>query len=407
MKLDNIKAKTLKRDFPIFKNNPGLVYLDNAATSQRPKPVIQAITNFYERDNANVGRSTHTLAERSMLMYNKARIVASNFVGADSKEIVFTRNATEAFNLLANGIRPLIKKGKNEILLTEMEHHSNILPWQRLARTHGLKLKFVKVKPDFTLDMDDLKSKLTDTTAIISFTYVSNVLGTINPVKDIIKLAKEKEAITIIDAAQAVQHFPVDVKNLNVDFFVFSGHKMLGPTGIGVLYGRQDLLEKLEPFNLGGGMIKHVSLETAEWADIPERFEAGTQNIGEAVALAEAIKYIKKIGIENIERWEKELLKYALDKLKGVPGIEIYNPRADKSASVVSFNLKGIHPHDVAQLLNEENIAIRPGHQCALPLMKSLGIKGGVCRATLSFYNTFEDIDRLVSALHKINRKFN
>ena len=256
MKLNNETAKKLKEDFPIFKNNPKLVYLDNAATSQRPKQVIKAVVDFYEKENANPGRSIHTLAEKAMIRYNDARKVVANFIGAENGEVVFTRNATESLNLLSYCVESLIKKGKDEILLTEMEHHSNIVPWQQLAKRKGFKVKFVKIKKDLTLDIEDLKSKLTDKTAVFSFAYITNVLGSVNDVELLTKMAKQKGAISIIDAAQAVQHLKINVKKINCDFLVFSSHKMLGPAGIGVLYGRRELLEKMQPFNFGGGMIK-------------------------------------------------------------------------------------------------------------------------------------------------------
>ena len=406
MKLDNETAKTLKQDFPIFENNPGLVYLDNAATSQRPKQVIKALVDFYEHDNGNVGRGTHMLAEKAMEDYNAARKTVAAFINAKPEEIIFTRNTTESINLLSYVLDSLFETEKNEILLTEMEHHSNLIPWQELARRKGMALRFVKIKSDFTLDMDDLKEKLTDRTAIFSFAHVSNVLGTVNDVKQLSALAKQKGAITMVDAAQSVQHMKLDVKNIGCDFLVFSSHKMLGPFGIGVLFGKREFLERLKPFNFGGGMIKKVDLYGSSFADIPERFEAGTQNIAGAVALARAIKYIENIGLKNIGKWESELTKYALDKLRDVKGIKLYTNK--DSSSIISFNLNGIHPHDVAELLNRDKIAIRPGHMCAMPLMERLGseCKGGVCRISFSIYNTFEDIDKLVASLNKIKEKF-
>ena len=406
MQINNNIAKQLKKDFPIFSHNLGLVYLDNAATSQRPKQVINSIVNFTERDNANVGRGVYSLAERAMKKYNQARTVVSSFIGAEPDEIVFTRNATESLNLLAYTLQSIIPKDKNEILLTEMEHHSNIVPWQQMAKRNKMELKFVKITKDFILDMNDFNSKLNNKTAIFSFTHASNVLGTVNNVKLLTRLAKEKGALVIVDAAQAIQHLPVNVKEIACDFMAFSGHKMLGPNGVGVLYGRKELLEKLPPFNTGGGMIESVDSEKSTWAKIPEKFEAGTQNIADAVGLAAAIDYMNKIRFENISEWEKNLLKYALKRLKEVPSIKIYNPGEDKSISLVSFNLQGIHPHDVASLLDEKKIAIRAGHMCAMPLMEKLGVKGGVCRASLSFYNTFEDIDALVDTLKEIQEKF-
>jgi cysteine desulfurase/selenocysteine lyase len=406
MEINNKIAKRLKEDFPIFKHNLGLVYLDNAATSQRPSAVINAVKEFAERDNANVGRGVYTLAERAMKKYGQARAVVANFIGAEPNEIIFTRNTTESINILAYTLPSIIPKGKNEILVSEMEHHSNIVPWQQLAKRNNMKLKFVKITKDFTLDMNDFNSKLNNKTAIVSICHVSNVLGTVNPVKEIMKLAKSKGAITIIDAAQSIQHISINVKEIDCDFLTFSGHKVLGPNGVGILFGKKELLEKLQPFNFGGGMISKVTKEDAEWAKIPEKFEAGTQNIAEAIGLAESLSYIKKIGLENISQWENYLLKYALKRLKEVPGIKIYNPGADSSISLVSFNLPGIHPHDVAGLLNEKKIAIRAGHCCAMPLMEILNAKGGVCRASFSFYNTLEDIDALVETLKEIQQRF-
>ena len=395
----------IKNDFPIFKNNPKLIYLDSSATSQRPKQVIKALKDFYERDNANVGRGVYTLAERAMEKYNKARKTIAKFINAEEKEIVFTKNTTESLNLLAYTLKSIIPKGKDEIVLTEMEHHSNLVPWQQLAKREGFKLKFIKMKENFTLDIEDAKEKITDKTAILAFTHVSNVLGTINPAKELIKLAKSKEALTIVDAAQSIQSLKIDVQDLNCDFLAFSSHKMLGPGGIGVLYGRKELLEKLEPFNFGGGMIKEVSLENSEFTNTPEKFEAGTQNIAEAIALAEAIEYLEKIGLENIHNWEKELVNYAIKKINEIEDIDIYHTKDKDYVGIISFNIKGIHPHDVASLLSDSGIAIRAGHHCAMPLMKKLEVTG-TCRASFYIYNTFEDADSLVEALKKIKEKF-
>jgi len=406
MKLNNNTAKILKEDFPIFRHNLGLVYLDNAATSQKPKQVIQAINSFTERDNANVGRGVYSLAARAMKKYNQARKVVAEFINANPDEIIFTRNTTESINLLSYTLQSLITKRKDEILLTEMEHHSNLVPWQQMAKQFGMKLQFVKITKDFTLDMNDLATKLTDKTAIFAFTYASNVLGTINDVKLLTKLAKSKGAITVIDAAQAIQHLPIDVKELGCDFLAFSSHKMLGPNGVGILYGRKELFEKMQPFNTGGGMIESVSQENSTWQNASEKFEAGTQNIAGAIGLAAAIDYTNKIEINNIAEWENQLLKYALKRLKEVPNIKIYNFDADKSVSLVSFTVDSIHPHDVASLLDQKRIAIRAGHMCAIPLMSSLGVKGGVCRVSLAFYNTFEDVDALVDALKEIRERF-
>jgi len=346
------------------------------------------------------------LAARADKRYNDARQVIAKFIGADSNEIIFTKNTTESINLLSYILQSILPKGKNEILLTEMEHHSNLVPWQQMAKRLGFKLKFVTITKDFVLDMNDLNEKLTDKTAIFAFTYASNVLGTINDVRLLSKLAKSKGAITVIDAAQAIQHLPVDVSEIGCDFLAFSSHKMLGPNGVGILYGRKELFEKMQPFNTGGGMIESVSQENSTWQNASEKFEAGTQNIAGAIGLAAAIDYTNKIEINNIAEWENQLLKYALKRLKEVPNIKIYNFDADKSVSLVSFTVDSIHPHDVASLLDQKRIAIRAGHMCAMPLMSSLGVKGGVCRVSLAFYNTFEDVDALVDALKEIRERF-
>lgn len=299
--MDNKLAKKFKKDFPIFDNNRGLVYLDNAATSQRPKSVIQAVTDFYEHENANIHRGVYTLSEKATVKYEEARKVVANFINANEKEIVFTRNTTESLNLLAYTISSIVGKERDEIVITEMEHHSNLVPWQQLARRRKMKLKIIKMKPDFTLDLQDAKEKITNKTAIVSFVHASNVLGTVNLAEALVDLAKHNGALSIIDAAQSVPHMKINVKELGCDFLAFSSHKMLGPTGLGVLYGKKHLLENLSPFNFGGGMIKRVEWGKSEWADPPQKFEAGTQNIAEAIGLAEAIKYIEKVGFRNIE----------------------------------------------------------------------------------------------------------
>ena len=399
-----MNIKNIKEDFPIFKNHKSLVYLDNASTSQKPRQVINSINDFYESENANILRGIYNLSEEASRKYEESREIIAKFINADSKEIVFTRNTTESINLLSYTIKEILSEGKDEIILTEMEHHSNLVPWQQLAKRHNFKIKFIPLK-NYELDYEKAKEMINEKTALVSVTHVSNVFGTINDIKTLIKLAKEKKALTIIDAAQSIPHIEVDVKNLDCDFLAFSGHKVYGPLGIGVLYGKKELLEKLPPFQFGGGMIDRVSYKETSFAEIPEKFEAGTQNIIGAIGLAEAINYLEKIRIENIEVHEKELLKYALEKLKTLDNIIIYNPSIEKSLSVISFNLKNIHPHDVASILNEENIAIRAGHHCCMPLMKKLGISG-TCRVSLSIYNTKEDIDKLINGLKKTQEIF-
>ncbi len=394
-----------KSDFPIFENYPNLVYLDSAATSQRPKQVIKKITDFYEKENANIHRGVYTLSEQATTKYKEARKKVAEFINADEKEVVFTRNTTESINMLSHQIKPLLQEGKDEILLTEMEHHSNLVPWQQLAKNHNLKLKFIPLTDNYELDYVKAKELINEKTAILSVTHISNVLGTVNDIKQLIDLAKEHNVLTIIDAAQSVQHTKVDVKELNCDFLVFSSHKMLGPLGIGVLYGKQDHLENIEPILFGGGMINSVSYEDATFTDLPEKFEAGTQNIAGAIGLATAIDYIESIGLKKIQEHEKDLLNYALEQLSNLEKIEIYNPGKEKSSSIISFSLKDIHPHDVAEILNGNNIAIRAGHHCCMPLMKKLNLPG-TCRISFSIFNTKEDIDRLIEGLKKCQEVF-
>ncbi len=405
MKINNEAAKKLRKDFPIFENNPGLIYLDSASTTQKPKQVIEAEKKFYETTNANIHRGLYKLSEKATELYENSRKTIAKFINSSEKEVIFTRSATEALNLLAYTIHSIIPKGKDEIVLTEMEHHSNLVPWQQFAKRHGFKISFIKIKPDYTLDLKDAEQKITHKTAILSITHISNSLGTINPVKELIELAKSKGAITIIDAAQSVPHVKVDVKELGCDFLAFSGHKMLGPTGIGILYGKKELLEKLSPFNFGGDMISSVSYEDAKWNELPWKYEAGTQNIAGAIGLAEAIRYLEKIGMENVESWEKTLLDYALKKLKKIKGIKIYNSGVEKGSGTISFNISDIHPHDTASIFAEDNVCIRAGHHCNMPLMKKLGLTG-TNRASFYFYNTFEDIDKLVESLNKVNKIF-
>ncbi|MBI2043260.1 cysteine desulfurase [Candidatus Pacearchaeota archaeon] len=405
MIINNDVAKKLKKDFPIFKNNPKLIYLDNGATTQKPNRVINTIKEFYEKYNANVARGFYKQSQIAMEQYQNARRIVAKFINAEAEEIIFTHNATDSINSVAYAIESIIPEGRDEIVLTEMEHHSNLIPWQQLAFRSGFKLKFIKIKDDFTLDLQDAQEKITKKTAIVSLTHVSNSLGTINPVEEIVKIAKSLGVLTLIDATQSVPHMKVDVGKIGSDFLVFSGHKMLGPTGVGVLYGKRELLEKMQPFNFGGGMIKSVSKESSEFADLPEKFEAGTPNIAGAVALAEAITYIDKIGVDNIHRWESELMKYLIESLKKVGDIVLYNVGLKNTSGILSFNIKGIHAHDVASILDSYDVAVRAGHHCCMPLMKRLGIPGTV-RASFYFYNTYEDIDKFVEAVKKTKEKF-
>jgi cysteine desulfurase/selenocysteine lyase len=403
MTLNNQTAKELKKDFPIFKNRKNLVYLDSAATSQKPKQVIEAIKEFYENSNANAGRGVYALSEEATELYNKSRISVAKFINSEREEIIFTKSATDSLNKLALVIDKITGKEKNEVVLTEMEHHSNLIPWQQLAKRKNWKLKFIKINKDFSLDLEDAKQKLTDKTAILSFSHISNTLGTVNPAKELIKIARQKNVLTVIDAAQSVPHMEVDVKSLDCDFLVFSGHKMLSAFGIGVLYGKKELLEKLPPFEFGGGMIKTVSLDSTEFAEIPERFEAGTQDVASAVSLSSAISYLEKIGMRNIELYEKQLSDYAIKKLKTIGGIKLYTPK--DNSGIISFNISSLHPHDVASLLSDFKICVRAGHHCTMPLMKTLGLQGTV-RISFYIYNTFEDIDKLIEGIKKVKEKF-
>ena len=396
-----------RKDFPIFSKEfkgKKLIYLDSAATTQKPKLVISRMSEFYEKFNANVHRGVYGLSEKASEIYDNSRKVIAGFIGASDNEIVFTKGATESLNLLSYTIQSLIPSGKDEILLTELEHHSNLVPWQQFAKRNNLKLVFIKIKDDFSLDMEDAKRKISDKTAVFSFTHVSNSLGSVLPVEELCKLAKSFGAISVIDASQSVPHFKINVKKLNCDFLVFSGHKMLGPMGIGVLYGKKELLEKLIPFNFGGDMINKVSYDSADWAEVPSKFEAGTQNVAGASGLAEAVKYLNQIGMENIFSYVRELNDYLLNKLSQIKQVEIYNDLRSHSG-IVSFNIKGVHPHDVASFLDDFGICIRAGHHCAMPLMNKLNLSG-TCRVSLYFYNTFEEIDFFINKLNECIKYF-
>jgi len=387
-----------KEDFPILKN---IIYLDSAATSQKPRQVIEVIKNYYETQNANIHRGLYKLSQEATDAYNESKKTVAKFINASKQEIIYTRNTTESINLLSHTIKPLLK-GK-EIVLTELEHHSNLVPWQQFCKEFGFELKFIPLNEDFTLDYKEAELLINEKTALVSMTHVSNALGTIVDVKKIIELAKNHKAITIIDAAQSIPHRKIDVRDLDVDFLAFSGHKMLGPTGIGVLYGKKELLEQLPPFNFGGDMINEVTFQNATWNKIPEKFEAGTPNIAGAIGLAKAINYLEKIGMDKIEEKEKTLTKYAFEKLKKIEGIRIYTPK--DSAGIISFNIEGIHSHDIATILDSKNICIRAGHHCTMPLMTKLKIPG-TARASFYFYNTEEDVDALIKGLEEVKKVF-
>ena len=395
----------VKKDFPIFENNEGLIYLDPSATSQSPKQVINAIADFYNKYKSNIHRGVYDLSEMSTELYEKSKEKCASFLNCNPQEIIYTKNATEALNLAAYSLTSDLKEG-DEVLVTEMEHHSNFVPWQQLCKSRNLKFSVIKVNEDFTLE--NIENKITEKTKILALTHVSNATGSVNDIKEICKLANENNIITVIDGCQSAPHKKIDLKDLNCDFFAFSVHKMLGPMGLGILFGKEKLLEKLSPFLYGGDMIRDVRIDDTDFNDIPWKFEAGTPNVAAAVGFSAAIDYLNKIGMENIEKYENELKEYALEKLSEVEGIKIYKPKSQ--AGIISFNLynndKLIHPHDVSAVLNDKKIAIRSGHHCAQVLMDKLKVPA-TCRISFYIYNTKEDIDKVAEALKEARKVFN
>ncbi|BAL61781.1 SufS subfamily cysteine desulfurase [Melissococcus plutonius DAT561] len=397
-----IDAQKIKEDFPILfqqVNDEPLVYLDNAATTQKPIAVLKKMMNYYEKDNANVHRGVHTLAERATVEYEAAREKIRLFIHAnETAEILFTRGTTTSLNWIAQSYGERIQAG-DEIVISYMEHHSNIIPWQQLAKRKGAVLKYIDLTEEGFLDIEQAKQIITNKTKIVSLTHSSNVLGVINPIKELTTLAHRMGAIIVVDGAQSVPHFPIDVQQLDIDFLAFSGHKMCGPTGIGVLYGKRELLEEMEPVEFGGEMIDFVHLYESTWKELPWKFEAGTPNIAGAIALGAAIDYLTEIKLSEIQEHEAMLVDYLLPKLQAIDGITIYGPKNTKDhTNVISFNLEGLHPHDVATALDMEGIAVRAGHHCAQPLMNYLNVSAMV-RASFYFYNTKEDADRLIEAI--------
>lgn len=397
-----LNASSIREDFPILGrkvNGKPLIYLDNAATSQKPRQVIDSIRDYYGNYNANVHRGIHRLSEEASEAYESSREKAARFINAGFEETIFTKNATESLNLVAYSIGMQLGKG-DEVVVSEMEHHSNFVPWQQICLKKGARLRFVKIDKEGRLDMDDLAGCLNRKTRIVSITHVSNVLGTINPVREIAKLAHDCGALFIVDAAQSAPHMPLDVRSIGCDFLAFSSHKMLGPTGIGVLYGKKELLDSMQPFIYGGDMIREVTFESTRFNELPWKFEAGTPNIAGGIGLGAAIGYLEKIGMENVFEHEKMLSEYALGRLLSEEDIKVYGPKKGR-AGVISFNLKGIHAHDVAAILDQEGIAIRGGHHCAMPLMSRLEASG-TARASFYIYNTKQEIDAMASALEKV-----
>jgi len=398
--------ETIRKDFPILQrkiHGKPLVYFDNAATSQKPRQVIEAIDFYYKNYNANIHRSIHQLGEEATAKFEEAHQKTADFINADSyQNIVFTKNTTESLNLVAYSLTAGLKKD-DEIVISQMEHHSNFVPWQQLAKQRGLKLKFIKINKNGELDNDSINQNITKKTRIVSLTHVSNVLGTINPIEKIINIAHENNALMVVDGAQAAPHMPVDVKKLDADFYAFSGHKMLGPTGIGVLYGKKELLEEMQPFLYGGEMIREVKFDDTKFNDLPWKFEAGTMNIAEGIGLGAAIDYLNKIGMDNVQKHDRELVGYAMEKLNGIGGIKIYGP--DERDAVISFNVGNIHAHDVAQVLDSEGVAIRAGHHCCMPLMSVLGVPA-TARASFYLYNTEKEVDVFINAIKKVKKVF-
>ena len=409
LKTETIDIEKVRADFPILKrkvHGKRLVYLDNAATTQKPQAVIDALVDYYARYNSNVHRSVHTLGEEATAAYEASREKAAKFVGARPKELVFVRGTTEATNLVrfAWGEQN-VKKG-DLIVTTLMEHHSNIVPWQLLAKSKGASLKFVGLEQDGTLDLGQLEALLKESPKLVAVTHCSNVLGTINDVRAICSKARAAGATTVVDGAQSVPHMPVNVADVGCDFYAYSGHKALGPTGIGALVGKKELLEEMEPFNAGGEMIREVFLDHATWNDVPYKFEAGTVNIADAIGLGAAVDYLTAIGMEKVREHEVRLLQYALESLSEVKGFQPYGP-ADpgKRGGVISFNLGDVHPHDLATILDEEGNAIRSGHHCAQPLMRWLDV-AATSRASFHVYNSYDDVDSLRAGLEKAGAIF-
>lgn len=400
----------IRQDFPILQREvrPGvpLVYLDSTATAQKPLPVIAAMDDYYRRSNANIHRGVHTLAEEATTLYEQAREKIARFINASSpRQIIYTRNTTESINLVAHTWARANLKNGDLILLTEMEHHSNLVPWHMLAAERGIRLEFIPVLETGLLDLDEYKNLLSQGPKLVSFTQMSNVLGTINPVAEMIQLAHQAGAVTLLDGAQSVPHFAVDVQALDVDFLAFSAHKMLGPTGIGVLYGKTALLEAMPPFLGGGDMIREVHLRSFKPNALPYKFEAGTPAIAEAVGFGAACDYLSALGMQAIAAHEHEITEYALERLEEIPGLKLFGPGIQDKGGVAAFTLEGIHPHDVAQILDQDGVAVRAGHHCAQPLHEKFGIPA-TSRASFYLYSTRDEVDKLVDGIYKVKKYF-
>ncbi|EJD4375377.1 cysteine desulfurase [Listeria monocytogenes] len=404
-----IDIQKIRADFPILAqeiNEKPLAYLDNAATSQKPKQVIEALTHYYEFDNANVHRGVHTLAARATDAYESARGKVAKFIRVrEVAEIIFTRGTTSAINLVVDSYAEANIEAGDEIVISYLEHHSNLIPWQQLAKRKGAVLKYIELEEDGTISVEQAKKAIGEKTKIVALAHVSNVLGTITPIKEIAAIAHQFGAVILVDGAQAVPHMEVDVVDLDADFYAFSGHKMMAPTGIGALYGKRELLDAMEPTEFGGEMIDFVELYDSTWKELPWKFEAGTPIIGGAIALGAAIDYLAEVGLENIHAHEQALASYAMEEMSKIEGITIYGPKdASKRCGLVTFNLEGAHPHDIATILDEDGVAIRAGHHCAQPLMKWLDVSS-TARASFYIYNTKEEIDALIDGL-KLTKEY-
>ncbi len=401
-------VEEIRRDFPILKRSIGgkkLAYLDNAATSQKPRQVLDALNEYYMEHNANIHRAVHCLAEEATTAYEESREKLASFLGAaDAKELIFTRGTTEAINLVAYAWGCKNLREGDEIVLTEAEHHSNLVPWQLTAQATGAKLRFIPIQEEGTLDTEEAERIVGPRTKLVGCIHASNVLGTLNPVEELAEMAHAVGTLMLVDGAQSAPHMPVDVDVLGCDFYACSGHKMLGPTGVGVLWGKSEILEEMDPFLGGGEMIREVHLDRSTWNDLPYKFEAGTMNIAQAVGLGAAVDYLDELGMENVCKHERSLGEYAYRRLSELEGIKVYGPKEDRTG-LVSFSLPDVHPHDLSQLLDEEGIAIRSGHHCTQPLMRRLGVVA-TARASFYLYNTEEEVDTLVGALERTREFF-
>ncbi len=405
-----LDVEQIRNDFPVLRREvrPGvkLIYLDSTATSQKPEPVLQAMESFYRTSNANIHRGVHTLAEEATAMYEQARVKIAKFINAASPhEVIYTRNTTESINLIAYAWGRANLQSGDLVILTEMEHHSNLVPWHMLMAERGIRLEFIPVTPDGLLDLEAYRALLLQSPKLVSFTHMSNVLGTITPAAEIIRMAHAAGALTLLDGAQSIPHLKVDVQALDVDFLAFSAHKMCGPTGIGALYGKSKLLEDMPPFLGGGDMIKEVHLRSFRPNSIPHKFEAGTPAIAESVGFGAAVDYLSAIGMEEISGHEHEIIEYALERLEEVPGLRVFGPSADKKGGVASFTFEGVHPHDVAQILDRDGIAVRAGHHCAQPLHEKFGIPA-TTRASFYLYSTKSEVDALIEGIYKVKKVF-